>query len=505
MKLIFKNGNFLLGSSGGKTEFVDFKQATKYREYADEQARKVLDQAFIKRYTFHGSLPGFLDEHQKEGVKWILTRSRSYLAHAPGAGKTAQAITAALLSPGDGQIIFIVPPSLTMNWAREIEKFHPLLQPPGKFISVPSYCVLPKSGKQSSMDWDAQMLIIADSMLTKSWVLEGLALTTKKFIAVDEASRFKEVSAQRTLALFGGRNQKNRTVPGIIQGAKYVVLMDGSPMPNRSMELWAPTFAMSPESIDFMSQNDFGFRYCGAQMNAHNQWEFKRDSNSEELKSKLQESFMHVVPESRLNHPERLRSILFMDKDARSLLHKNWEKKYLSTFQLSDIGENASQGALAKFRRELGLRKIDWVADYVSERLTTKNESIILFAWHREVCLGLEEKLAKFNPGLVIGGTDSLYREKKFEQFQAGKIKLLIMNIAAGGRGHNLQKADRVVFAEYSWTDETNKQCEARAARKGRDVHLPVRADYIVSPNSMDEMILQAVMRKEVRVKRVIG
>ena len=79
------------------------------------------------------------------------------------------------------------------------------------------------------------------------------------------------------------------------------------------------------------------------------------------------------------------------------------------------------------------------------------------------------------------------------------------MNIAAGGRGHNLQRADRVVFAEWAWNDETNKQCEKRASRKGRDKDLPVRCNYIVCPNSMDEPILNAVFKKTESVKKVIG
>ena len=446
----------------------------------------------------------FLDSHQVAGIDWILSRPASYLAHAPGAGKTAQAIIASLLCTAEGQVVFVVPPGLTKNWEREI-----LLWTEWAGI-FPTICIVPESDKQDLIDWRAEFIICPDSMLAKPWVLTALARLKKRFVGVDEASRFKEATSSRTIALFGGRyvikNKKTKITfesPGIVSDVQHVVLMDGSPMPNRPMELWAPVFALSPETIENLSQQDFGFKYCGAKINDFGKWEFKFSSRESELRARLRRSFMHVVTESELSHPERLRSILVMDQDPRSPEHKDWEQRNLAS--LKDISEDTSQGALATFRRELGIRKIPWVADYVAGRLTNKNESILLFAWHREVCLGLAEKLAKFNPCLVMGGTKNEDRERYFELFQSGKRKLIVGNISAMGRGHNLQRADRVIFGEFSWTDETNTQCEKRASRKGRDINLGVRCEYIAAPNSMDEKVLAAVFNKARTVRKVIG
>ena len=535
MRLTFQNGKFLLdsfavipecvdaeewkrGNFGRYSSYVttDIKAAARFRQYADDEAEKILNRAFVKRYSAPSApLPPFLDEHQKEGVTWVLTRSRSYLAHVAGAGKTAEAIVAAALTPGTGQAVFIVPPNLTVNWAREVEKFFDLLvhstakalrKARGRDWSLawPSLAIIPDSAKQQFSGWGADFLIVPDSMLTRAWVLGRLIKLHIRLIAVDEASRFKEPTAQRSIALFGGTLKGGRTSPGLVQRARHAVLMDGSPMPNRSMELWAPTYAMCPEAIDFMSQQDFGFRYCGAKIGDYGRWEFKGDRNQEELKRRLQKDFMHVVTEERLNHPERRRSMLFMSKDVRTAKHQSWEQKNLSRFSFSDIDEDMSQGDIATYRRELGLRKMPWVADYVSQRLEDKAEFILLFAWHRDVCMGLEKLLQKHRPGLIIGGTDKDYREKFFDLFQRGKTHLLILNILAGGRGHNLQRGGRAVFAEWSWNDETNKQCEARIARRGND-NAFMRSDYVVCPNSMDEPILNAVFKKAASVKRVIG
>lgn len=480
---------------------TDLKAAVRFRRVADIAAEKVFTRTLVKHYPLPSRrLPSFLDPHQRAGVEWILTRSRSYLAHAPGAGKTAQAIVAAHYSEGEGQTLFIVPPSLTANWARETARFVGLVDRDG----WPSIAVVPESKHQEFMGWGADFIICPDSMLTKPWVLERLIAMPKKLVAVDEASRFKEATALRTVALFGGKKGALRS-PGLIQTARHAVLLDGSPMPNRPMELWAPTYAMAPETIDFMGEQDFGFKYCGAKINEWGHWEFRHASNEDELKARLQKSFMHVVPESALNHPERRRTMLFMSEDPRTREFREWERRWLSSVRLDTLTEDKSQGELASRRRELGERKIPWIARYVSERLESKDESILLFAWHREVCEGLYRALKAHRPALVMGGTKAADRELWFEQFQKGNCRLIIGNIAAMGRGHNLQRADRIVFGEFSWTDELNKQCEKRASRRGRDQAAFVRCEYIVAPNSMDEAILGSVFSKARNVKRVIG
>lgn len=480
------------------------KTAIDYRQYADKKAAKVFDRVLNKEY-FDIDVPlllpielhSFLDPHQVRGVAWVLSRSRSYLAHAPGAGKTLQAIAASILCKGSGPVLFIVPPGLTVNWEREIWKWTECAG------ILPSISIVPQSPKQDLIAWRAEFIICPDSMLAKDWVYKNLLALPFKFIAVDEASRFKDHETQRAAALFGGR-RNGVTYPGLIYKARHVVLLDGSPMPNRPMELWAPTYAMDPEAIDFLSQHEFGLRYCGATVNPWGAWEYKYSSNEDELKEKLQRNFMHVVNEDELSHPERLRSIVFMSEDPRTAEMKEWDKKNLNKIDFSSLSEDASQGELATMRRELGLRKIPWIIEYVKERLL-KNESILLFAWHREVCTALSEILCRFaSTGLVMGGTKPQEREEIFKKFQEGRVKVIVGNISAMGRGHNLQKADRVIFGEYSWTDETNKQCEKRASRKGSSKKF-VRCDYIAAPNTLDEPVLNAVFTKARNTKRIIG
>lgn len=480
---------------------TNLREAATHRECSDEKTERIFKRTFQEHYPLP-KLPHLpmLDAHQRGGLEWILTRKRSYLAHAPGAGKTAQAILGAFIamqSDPKAQALFIVPPALTLNWEREIWKVTDWVD------SWPWIGVVCKTMHKDSMGWRDRYLICPDSMITKDWVYEKLKEINWTFIAVDEASRFKEPTAARSLAFYGGLDGE-KSYPGIFRRARHVVFLDGSPMPNRPIELWAPTYALDPEAIDCRSYDDYGYRYCGAKPNDRGQWEYLYSSNEDELKEKLTRDFMHVVTEDQLDHPERRRSMLFMSEDVRTPEIKTWEKKHLEGVTAGEIGEDVSQGDLARFRRQLGLMKVGWSAKYIRDRLTIKNESILVFAWHREVCEKLAETLGDFKPGLIIGGVSASARENAFKAFQLKTCRLLILNIAAGGRGHNLQEADRVIFVEPSWTDELNCQCEKRASRRGNEKSM-VRCEYIVSPGSFDERILSAVFAGQRRVKRIIG
>lgn len=481
----------------GKYKTTDLKAAVKFREYANESAEKYFQRRLVRNYPKRKLPPLlFLDPHQREGVEWILSRSGSYLAHAPGAGKTVQVIVAAHFTKGSGKIVFIVPPNLVVNWEREIQQWLSALKDDWFVVSQVN------AGEKDAPFWFGTHIIIPDSMIAKDWVYERLQEMNIKFLAVDEASRYKEPTSLRSLALFGGSNGKQK-FKGLTIGPKHVVLLDGSPMLNRPIELWAPTFALNPEAIDCMTYDDFGYRYCGPTIDDRGVWQYKHSSHEEELKERLQSSFMHVVPEARLNHPERRRKIVFMPEGLIPYRVEQWSKYNIN--KISMRGEEDSRGDVASIRKDLGDSKIRWTAEYILDILENTSESVLVFGWHRDFCTIVHMHLKKYDPGLVIGGMNEQLRELTFERFRKRKTRVIVGNITAMGRGHNLQVADRVVFGEFSWTDENNKQAEKRASRKGRDQDKHVRCEYIAVPNSMDEVVLNSLFTKEARVKRVIG
>lgn len=498
-KLTFEAGQFRL-TNGKVSSNQNLKAAVPFRPYADVIAEKVLDRTLNRMYPAP-RLPqlSFLDPHQIDGVKFVLSRKRAYLAHAPGAGKMLTTIVSFLLS-GCDQALIVVPPGLTVQWQKEVEKF-------GEKFSFVDLSVSIIGVGHAEINPASQFLIVADSFLHRPEVQETFRKLLPKFVAVDEASRLKEITSTRSIAFYGGTAQRTgNNFRGLYRGAKHCIFLDGSPMPNgRAMELWAPLYALDPEAIDCMDRHEFGVSFCNGFEDRFGHWKYNGMSRPMEFRSRLQKRFMHVVTEEELSHPERRRSLLFMDKDVRSAKHKTWERSHLD--KIESLSEEASRGDFAKFRRELGLKKTKWVADYVTARFKEKSESMLVFAWHREVVEEIEDRLCKSCGGglvaKVYGGTSPKQKELIFSNFQAGVCKIIVANIQAMGRGHNLQRADRIIFGEFSWSDEVNKQAEKRASRKGSKRKF-VRCEYVAVPNSMDEKVLNSIFSKERKTKAVI-
>lgn len=267
----------------------NLKEAVRFRSAADSTAEKIFKKFMLRNRPIPSGGPlspkelPLLDFQAKRGVPHILGLNRSYLAHQPGLGKTAQAISAVSTKPG--RALIICPSFLKVTWAREITKW---------FIrDFPSISVLKASSNFERLNYmlGADFVIVSDAMLEKEWVRDLIAREKFRFVFIDEGHRFKTPFANRTIAIFGGKNSKIKS-RGLIYDAEHVSILSGTPMLNRPIELWPMLFAMAPETIDFMSYQEFGFRYCGATQNDRGVWEFLYSSNEKELKTRIQKRFM---------------------------------------------------------------------------------------------------------------------------------------------------------------------------------------------------------------------
>lgn len=470
----------------------DLRAAFRQDDQADSKAKEELDRYRNRAYRVpaKGIPDHLLDVHQQEGVRWILSRKASYLAHAPGAGKTIQAIVAANLAGGD--TLIICPPLLVTNWEKEILAWG---KKPTSIFHIRDLGALPQI--KGAPAW----VLCPDSILARRDVLGFLYNWKWTTVVVDEASRYKESGAQRTRAVFGGE-VSHTFVTGLQHHTKRMVLLDGSPMPNRTRELWAPIYHCSPETIGFMDEREFGFRYCGPTMNDYGAWEFRGESHTPELRRKLTKNFYHIVKEEELSHPERVRRMLFMSEDVRTPSMRNWEIKNVTN--LSKMNPSGDL-QLANYLQELGLRKVPWAARYIKER-TLARERLLVFFWHQKVGDELQRALQRdfpFTP-LITGQTPMKTRVSIFESFQRGNVPVILGNVLAMGRGVNLQEADRVIFVEYTWSDETNLQAEKRTSRRG-STKLIVPCDYLACPDSLDEAKLRTLFRKQKLVARLIA
>lgn len=511
--LSFAKGKFTLKTANAPTE-VDwyFNKATKlyetrklkaantFKNFADESAKRIFDQFALKKYTtppgaFHGlddpnyKIP-LMPFQRQRGVPFILKQNHTYLAHEPGLGKTIQAISAVSAKPGKTWVI--CPAFLRVNWAREITKWF--------IYDFPTIGII--QTESTPHEYGQDFLIISDAILEKPQVLKNiLAQSPPKFIFIDEGHRFKTPEASRTTALYGGRNGRIKS-PGIVYKAEHVSVLSGTPLLKTPIELWTTLYSLAPETIDFMSYHEFGHHFSKSFLVDGRIWVFKGSKNEDELKRRLEPFMQRITKEEVLPElPPKIREMVFVTK-YRGQDTLKWDDTVTKEFLKSKHPKPESLGEFARLRRMVGVEKIVPTIQFIKEILDEDpSERIILYAYHRDNVADLAKGLEKFNPRVIMGGVQHLDRVATEDAFQNGDCRLIIGNLRAMGLGLTLTRATRVVFMEYSETPAENEQAEDRAHRIGQKGSVYIQ--YLVLPNSLDEIYLGMIMEKQFTLEKL--
>lgn len=98
----------------------------------------------------------------------------------------------------------------------------------------------------------------------------------------------------------------------------------------------------------------------------------------------------------------------------------------------------------------------------------------------------------------LYGGMTDKSRQVSIDSFQTdNKVRVMIANPAAGGVGITLTAASYMIYYSRTFSLEHDLQSEARAHRGGSEIHDKITRIDIVTPGTVDEVILDALERKE--------
>lgn len=134
------------------------------------------------------------------------------------------------------------------------------------------------------------------------------------------------------------------------------------------------------------------------------------------------------------------------------------------------------------------------------------DDSIIVFAESRKLIELLATKLdkAKIPYGLITGKIDTEQRLRNVDDFQAGRVKLILCTIKAGGTGLTLTKGRVMVFLQRSWSMVDQLQAEARGHRIGSEQHENVLIVDYVTADTIEEAQIWALKTKESRMEEIV-
>ncbi len=424
---------------------------------------------------------------QRAGVNYALQARRCMIAHDMGLGKTIQAI-ATLMATKTYPAVIVVPPTLALNWQREFAKW------------APEVTTARLTGQTPGELPDVDVWIIGDSVLAH-WA-DTIIAGGPAALIIDESQRMKNRSAKRTKAAL----EIGRKIPS--EG--LVILLTGTAIKANNGELLPQIQILGVEDL-------FGgtFSYLDRYFPKVDRWA-RESANEIELFEIMSDSFYARLEFDDVKYqfeaagmvtPEGVRrspvSVELAGKAGRDYTKARDD---LRSFLIETRGERAANSALRAealtrlgvLRHLIGLAKVPATVSFVSD-MVDDGEQVIVFAWFRDVVEEIEAQLA--DKGITVG---KIYGGMKVEQveankaaFQAGEMKVIVLNIEAGSVGHTLTAAANVVFNEFAWSPEDMRQAEARAYRLGQS--RPVVSHWIVGANgqpTIDERLVEIINTK---------
>lgn len=421
--------------------------------------------------------------YQRAGVAYALKQRRVILGDEMGLGKTPQLIAVAVKAVEEGlRVLVCVPPSLRLQWKREIDKF-----------TNGALTVEILEGTKGTQCRGAQVTIIGDASLA-GWA-QVLGKENFGALLVDEAHRFKNGKAKRTVALQG--------IARGIPAKGYVVLASGTPAVNRPVELVSLLSTIGQLDPVFGSAGSFKWRYCDPIKNDFG-WTFNGSTNSAELHEKLRgtcyirrkkDDVLTELPAKRqaqvaiaLSNAE-LRDYLRIEEDFLNWVYaKGGREAVLRVSRAETITQ------LTALRQEIAKVKVKHAIEHL-ESIIEGDQPVVVFGHHRAVLTALIEECERrsaddprWNVVSVLGGMSDAEKQQAVDDFQSGRASVFIGNYTSAGVGLTLTRANQWVSIELPWTPAELQQATDRCHRIGQSA--PVTCWHLTGARTNGELTI---------------
>ncbi len=406
--------------------------------------------------------------YQVAGIQFARGKSACLIGDEMGLGKTIQAIGWLNCRPEIETALIVCPATLKTNWARELDAW---LISPCVDVTIINYDQLHKL--DMSRIYDVAIL--------------------------DEGHYIKNHKAKRS-RLCRAIQARNR------------IILTGTPILNKPIELWHLLHWLRPEVWPMSSFMKYALRYCGAHQRRVNRsgrfvWFMDGATNLDELRAMLSGLMIRRLKSEVLKElPDKRRQIIEIPVNgmAGGLLDelreatnriRGIEETYAAEVQRMEGALSVAWKDMAELRHELGLAKLPAAIELIHDAVESSGK-VVVFAHHRDVIEGLSNALVDYKPAVIHGGTPVCARQKMVDAFQNDhETKVFIGQTMAAGVGITLTAASHVIFVELDWTPGVMSQAEDRCHRIGQKNSVLVQ--HLAFENSLDVNIAKALIRKQ--------
>lgn len=311
-------------------------------------------------------------------------------------------------------------------------------------------------------------------------------------VVIDELSSFKSSKAKRFKALAKVRPLISR-----------VVGLTGTPAPNGYIDLWAQVYLLDSGKRLGKSVYQYKNRYFDQNLYSHTT-KIKEGASSA-IDSAIKDICISMKSEDYLDLPERIIQDIpvILDDDAKKNYDTLEKQMVLELFQ--EGGEITAKNATVLSGK---LLQLCGGAVYNQDKKAVSVHSCKLEAFD-ELLEGLQGQHALVFYGYqhekerlleLLKKRKAVHRELKTkedqEDWNAGKIQILLAHPASVGYGLNLQHGGHhIIWFGLTWSLELYQQANKRLHRQGQS--MPVTIHRLLVQGGMDEDVATALEGKE--------
>lgn len=427
-----------------------------------------------------------LHAYQKRAVDFIKDNTAAALWIDMGLGKTVSTLTALqdLIDQGSVRKVLVIAPLRVAQhtWPAEIKQWGHL-----KHLSFTVLSGLSAAKRVKALEEKTRIHIINRENV--QWICDELGQSWPyDCVVIDESSSFKNHGSKRWKAM--------RRILGHVD---RMVQLTGTPAPNSLLELWPQIYLLDKGNRLGNTRSKFLEKYCHQIGNPQWRQYAVKPHRVEALYKAVSDVVLRMSANDYIELPGRIDSVIEVSMPAAA--RKAYQEMKQHFIIEWEDGLVTAANAAAKVNKLLQLcngaiydqedsyRVVhDAKIEALKEIIDTAGEPVLV-AYNFRSDL---ERIKKALPGSVV--LDK--KPETIDNWNKGKIDVLLAHPASAGHGLNLQKGGSlIVWFGLSWSLELYQQFNARLHRQGQDK--PVRVVHLTAQNSMDPLVLDVLSGKK--------
>ena len=432
-----------------------------------------------------------LHQYQRYSVQHILDNTHCALFLDMGLGKTVSTLTAIehlMYTELEVSRVLVVAPKRVAEsvWHKEARKW--------AHLTHLTFSIITGTPTQRRTAYRTKADVHLVSRDNIAWLIQEFhGKMPYDMLVIDELSSFKSHKAVRFKTLRKAQPSFDR-----------VVGLTGTPSPNGLIDLWAQLYLLDRGQRLGRTLTEYRNNYFKpGQRNGAIVYNYKPlKGTNDEIHAKIKDICVSMKSEDYLELPGTQRNLIELEfTDAQKAKYEEFERsQVLRLFEDKDEITAVNAAALsnkllqyangAVYDEDRNVHAVHEVKlDAAEEIVESANGKPVLIAWaYQHDRDRLKKKLSKYKPR-------ELKTDQDIDDWNAGKIPVLLMHPASGGHGLNLQAGgNTMVWYGHTWSLELYQQLNKRLDRQGQTNKVIMH--LLVMKGTVDEDVLRALENK---------